>query len=396
MKKIFHSKSDTQVPTSNESAQDEKLSEEDLRSNNAEVLADSNKSIIWAIIRQLKVGESVKHQQLPTFVLQPRSLLEKLADSFVHPQLTLDLADIPDPLQRFVSVTRLFLAGLHYRVPGVKNPLNPVIGEIFRCKWDNPDSESVYIAEQISHHPPHSAFVYYNIKKGIAINTNLEPTYVKFFGNSAETHMNGLMRLYLLGKNFDYEVYEITFPSILLKGILFGTLVYEMVGKTSITCQKTGFSAEIEWKPKSLFKGKYNSIVGKIKQDKKEIYTINGFWDAAMTITDSRTKETTVLVDTAQQRVQEKMVAPKEQQAPNESRRLWEDVIAGMLKGYEDEALNAKRKLEAIQRADENERHTKNIEWIPKLFIKNSEGIYYYHKWDEVVQQISAVRSGKI
>jgi hypothetical protein len=116
MKKLFHSKSDSHVP-SNEPAEAEKFSEEDLRSKNAEVLPDQNKSIIWAIIKQLKVGESVKHLQLPTFVLQPRSLLEKLADSFVHPHLLLDLADIPDPLQRFIGVTRLFLAGFHYRVP---------------------------------------------------------------------------------------------------------------------------------------------------------------------------------------------------------------------------------------------------------------------------------------
>lgn len=70
-------------------SKEEAMSEEDLKMNahNSEVLADQNKSIVWAIVKQLKIGESVKHLQLPTFVLQPRSLLEKLTDAFVHPEI---------------------------------------------------------------------------------------------------------------------------------------------------------------------------------------------------------------------------------------------------------------------------------------------------------------------
>lgn len=67
--------------------QEEAPSPEDVADYNTELLDDQNKSIIWAIIKQLKVGTEVKHLQLPTFVLQPRSLLEKLTDSLVHPQI---------------------------------------------------------------------------------------------------------------------------------------------------------------------------------------------------------------------------------------------------------------------------------------------------------------------
>jgi hypothetical protein len=111
---------------------------------------------------------------------------------------------------------------------GVKNPLNPILGEIFRCHWDFDDSSadqinsnnkypdgfgqttrSHYFAEQLSHHPPHSAFVYYNNEKvnqnnrvnnllkkqGVAATGNIAPSYVKFYGNSAETKIRGTIRL---------------------------------------------------------------------------------------------------------------------------------------------------------------------------------------------------------
>jgi len=401
MRKLFHGLSNRDVAQQNGETDpetmkgnDEAPSEEDLNNLNSEVLADQNKSIIWSIIKQLKIGESVKHLQLPTFVLQPRSLLEKLTDSLVHPEIIQDISRMDNPQQRFMAVLQFYVGGWHYRQPGVRNPLNPVIGEIFRCKWSHGDSESVYFAEQLSHHPPHSAFVYYNAKRGYALNANLAPTYVTFKGNSAETHIQGILRLHVFGKKFDEEIYEMTYPSMIVKGILFGALTYEVVGKTIIRCLSTGYEAEFDFKQKSMFRGKINAVGGKVKHGKDILYLINGFWDSIIYLQDANNKDNTgVLFDNTQHKIAEKIVPPKEQQAPNESRRLWEDVIREMLKNDEDEALAAKRKLEATQRAEENERVAKRIEWQPKLFVKNSEGIYYYYKWNDVVKEIRDARA---
>jgi hypothetical protein len=61
---------------------------------------------------------------------------------------------------------------------------------------------------------------------------------------------------------------------------------------------------------------------------------------------------------------------------------MWEDVVRGMLKNDEEEALSHKRKMEAVQRAAEQERKDKKIEWIPTYFKKDSKGGYVYHKWE--------------
>ena len=168
--------------------------------------------------------------------------------------------------------------------------MNPIIGEIFKCDWDTSNKKAHYFAEQISHHPPHSAFCFYNVEKGVAVNGNFAPSYVKFFGNSAETRVSGVMKVVVVGKDFKEE-YECTWPSFKVKGIIFGTLLLEIIGKVSITCEQTKYKAEIDFKSKGLFGGKYNEINGKIKKGlMKTLYTINGFWDSEIYFTKDGSK----------------------------------------------------------------------------------------------------------
>lgn len=52
-----------------------------------EVLEDDNRSIIMGLIAQLRKGTDLSRVTLPTFVLEPRSLLEKITDFMSHPEL---------------------------------------------------------------------------------------------------------------------------------------------------------------------------------------------------------------------------------------------------------------------------------------------------------------------
>jgi oxysterol-binding protein-related protein 8 len=65
----------------------------------------------------------------------------------------------------------------------VKKPLNPILGEHFTCKWKfNDGAESLYIAEQVSHHPPMSAYFYMSPEHHIRVDGLLKPR-SKFLGN---------------------------------------------------------------------------------------------------------------------------------------------------------------------------------------------------------------------
>lgn len=52
-----------------------------------EVLEDDSRSIILDIIAQLRKGTDLHRVALPTFVLEPRSMLERITDFMSHPDL---------------------------------------------------------------------------------------------------------------------------------------------------------------------------------------------------------------------------------------------------------------------------------------------------------------------
>lgn len=55
--------------------------------DNTEVLEEGSKSILMGIIKQLSKDMDLSRVTLPTFVLEPRSMLEKITDFMAHPEL---------------------------------------------------------------------------------------------------------------------------------------------------------------------------------------------------------------------------------------------------------------------------------------------------------------------
>jgi oxysterol-binding protein-related protein 8 len=120
-----------------------------------------------------------------------------------HPEMLLPIPKMDDPTERFVSVVKFYLSGWHIRPPGVKKPLNPILGEIFTCYWDLPDNtRAYYISEQTSHHPPKSSYFYMAPEHHIRVDGCLKPK-SKFLGNSAASLMEGTATLTFLNRGKD-------------------------------------------------------------------------------------------------------------------------------------------------------------------------------------------------
>ena len=66
-------------------------------------------------------------------------------------------------------------------------------------------------------------------------------------GNSLSALLDGTARLTLLNRGEDYVI---TMPYANCKGILIGKLTMELGGKVTIVCEKTRYSADIEFKLK--------------------------------------------------------------------------------------------------------------------------------------------------
>lgn len=120
-----------------------------------EELADEHKSLIWYLVKQVRPGMDLSKVVLPTFILEPRSFLDKLTDSYYHVDILSTAVMEDDAFTRIKTVVKWYLSGLYKKPKGLKKPYNPILGETFRCYWRHPNgSKTFYIAEQVSHHPP--------------------------------------------------------------------------------------------------------------------------------------------------------------------------------------------------------------------------------------------------
>jgi hypothetical protein len=156
------------------------------------VVSSEQGNVLQHIISQLRPGADLSRITLPTFILEPRSMLERITNFMAHPETLLPMPTIDDPVARFVAVTKFYLSGWHIRPPGVKKPLNPILGETFTGWWDYDDgTRGYYIAEQTSHHPPKSSYFFMAPEHRIRIDGTLKPR-SKFLGNSVGSFMEGI------------------------------------------------------------------------------------------------------------------------------------------------------------------------------------------------------------
>jgi len=348
---------------------------EDTEPDDTSILDENEGSVIMSMISQLRVGMDLHKVTFPTFVLEPRSMLERITDFMSHPDLIFGAENCDDPEERFIRVLQYYLAGWHIKPKGVKKPYNPVLGEFFRCRYDYPDgTQGFYIAEQVSHHPPVSAFYYVTPQNKVAIIGELRPK-SKFLGNSVSTQMDGENRVYLLGRPEDGE-YVISMPNMYARGILWGKMVLELGDTCTARNDRNGISADLTFKTKGYFSGAYNSIAGKIKKGSSESGEVSGKWSGVMEYKNSKTGEKRVLFDVQKDgdKVAPKWVAPEEEQEPNESRRLWSKLTQAILAKDMDAATEAKTEVEESQRELARQREEKGENWTPRFFAQQKDG----------------------
>ncbi|CAB0039824.1 unnamed protein product [Trichogramma brassicae] len=375
---------------------------------------ESHGSVVTHLLSQVKIGMDLTKVALPTFILERRSLLEMYADYFAHPDQFVSIADMTSPRERMVQVCKWYLCSFHAgRRSGVaKKPYNPVLGEIFRCFWELPgpsaakessssgtastqqqqqqqpaaaevedgpvpwcnENQLAFVAEQVSHHPPVSAFYAEHKAKRISFGAHVW-TKSKFLGLSIGVHNVGKGTVRLHAHDEDYVL---TFPNGYARSILTVPWI-ELGGATSIVCAQTGYQASVDFLTKPFYGGKKNRITCSVTgpQDKKPFLVINGDWNGAMEAkwADGRTE---VFADVREQKVERKLVKPMSEQEDDESRKVWREVTMGLRINDMDKATAAKIAIEQKQRDDVRYRKDNNIAWHTKLFKETKDGGWDY------------------
>ncbi|XP_073183825.1 oxysterol-binding protein-related protein 8 isoform X5 [Lepidochelys kempii] len=340
-----------------------------------ETVSEENKSLIWMLLKQVRPGMDLSKVVLPTFILEPRSFLDKLSDYYYHADFLSEAALEENAYNRMKKVVKWYLSGFYKKPKGLKKPYNPILGETFRCMWIHPrtNSKTFYIAEQVSHHPPVSAFYVSNRKDGFCLSGSILAK-SKFYGNSLSAILDGDGRLMFLNRGEDYVM---TMPYAHCKGILYGTMTLELGGTVNIACEKTGYSATIEFKLKDS-----EIIISDKKTDISET-----FWNPTSEIKQRRLTRYTVKFD---------------EQDGFESEKLWQQVTRAITNKDQTEATNEKCVLEDAQRKAAKERKLKGEEWTCKLFEQDSiTGEWHYkyaetRPWDPLNDMIQFEKDGAI
>ncbi|XP_041417403.1 oxysterol-binding protein-related protein 9 isoform X5 [Xenopus laevis] len=352
---------------------------------------EEHKSVIMHLLSQVRLGMDLTKVVLPTFILERRSLLEMYADFFAHPDLFVSIGEHKDPKDRMTQVVKWYLSAFHAGRKGsvAKKPYNPILGEVFHCHWALPGLENdvnpepisegpvpgasknnvTFVAEQVSHHPPISAFYAECYNKRIQFNAHIW-TKSKFLGMSIGVHNIGQGCVSCL----DYdEHYILTFPNGYGRSILTVPWV-ELGGECTINCSKTGYNATITFHTKPFYGGKKHRVTAEIysPNDKKPYCSIEGEWNGIM-YTKYANGENTVFIDTKKMPTVKKKVRKLEDQEEYESRRLWKDVTYNLKTKDIDAATEAKHHLEEKQRAEARERKEKETKWETRLFHEDGE-----------------------
>ncbi|KAK9421595.1 putative Oxysterol-binding protein-like protein OBPalpha [Seiridium unicorne] len=330
-------------------------------------------NVLGHIISQLRPGADLSRVVLPTFILEPRSMLERITNFMCHPEMLLPIPQIQDPVERFAAVVKFYLSGWHIRPPGVKKPLNPILGEIFTCYWDLPDNtRAYYISEQTSHHPPKSSYFYMVPDHHIRVDGTLKPR-SKFLGNSAGSMMEGTAVLTLLNRGKDPkkgEKYILTQPNMYARGILFGKMKYELGDHSFVRCPELGLVADIEFKTKGWVSGTYNAIGGTVRNENtgETLFELSGLWSDEMVIKDLRNGHKEAFFNGAKAKPSKPQVRPLEEQDERESQKLWGKTARAVKDKNHELATDEKTKIEDMQREEAAKRAAENVEWHPRLF----------------------------
>ncbi|KAA8498388.1 Oxysterol-binding protein-like [Porphyridium purpureum] len=342
---------------------------------------DSGVSVIKVakeLLGSVKKGSDVTGVNLPASVLDPMSSLEKGAKSLQRGELIPVICSMKTPEERFLGIVKFQLAGLPKERFG-KKPYNPVLGEVFRCCFKHKDSSvTMLYAEQVSHHPPITALHLHNPTHGFTMNSFMRPE-PKYWGNSVEVRLSGLIRISLDKYN---ETYELVRPQIWTSGLLgIGKQRVEFLGETTIRCEASGLEASFEYKGKGMMgmRGDANVVTGTVKEiaSGKTLYEINGIWDQQVKVKDVRTKQESVLFDYEQVKKDYSMkmwVPPKEDLEPNNSLVLWAKCSEAIWAADTPGANEEKKLVEDYQRSLRKKREEMNIVWESAYFDVDGDG----------------------
>jgi len=170
-----------------------------------------------------------------------KTYLEAIANDFTNTDYLKLASEESDPVRRMKYVISFFVSGYHRNSVDCMNrgPLNPVLGETFQGGKE--DGTKIY-CEQISHHPPISAYLIIGPKNSYRLygtgqlDVKLSGTHIagKRYGKTTIEFANGTQ-------------IQFTNPETRIDGIIVGARVLNLTKKVAFVDKVNQISAELDF-----------------------------------------------------------------------------------------------------------------------------------------------------
>ncbi|XP_072992914.1 oxysterol-binding protein-related protein 3A-like [Typha latifolia] len=335
----------------------------------------------WKMMHKYIGADVTSLVTLPVIIFEPMTMLQKMAELMEYCHL-LDQADeCQDPYMRLVYASSWAIS-VYYAYQRTWKPFNPILGETYEMV--NHDG-IMFLAEQVSHHPPMSAGHAENEHFTYDVSSKLK---TKFLGNSVEVYPVGRTRVTL---KRDGVILDLVPPPTKVNNLIFGRTWVDSPGEMIMTNLTTGDKVVLYFQPCGWFgAGRYevDGYVYNAAEEPKILMT--GKWNESMSCQPCD-KEGEPLPGTEVKEVWRVAATPENDKyqytyfahkinsfdtAPRKllssDSRLRPDRYA-LEKGDMSKAGSEKSSLEEQQRAEKRIREAKGHQFAPRWFNLTEE-----------------------
>ncbi|CAD6442514.1 243d0957-300a-475c-a533-84e2b9f690be [Sclerotinia trifoliorum] len=352
-------------------------------------IAPQHKSAWFGFIKSIATFKGdLSTLTAPPFLLSPQSIVEFPTYWAEHPSLFIAPTHSESPEERALLVLKWFISTLKWqhntrdengKKKGMK-PLNPFLGECFMGSWED-DGEGTgkteLVAEQVSHHPPATAYNIWNEKHGVQLQGIIAPQ--SYFSSTVHIERRGYSLLTFFQHN---ETHLITMPPIHLTGLMSGSLSPELSGTSHIR-SSSGFTTRISYSSKGWISGTPNTFSAIIYKESENtpVFKAEGQWSDKFNVKDMRSGKIVMEFDANSLKRKSIKVKPLEQQKEYESRRAWRHVTQAINESDIFKIGKEKGRIENEQREMRKKEKDEGKVWERRFFVKRGR--------DEVAERLA-------
>uniref|UniRef100_A0AAR2M3K7 Oxysterol-binding protein n=1 Tax=Pygocentrus nattereri TaxID=42514 RepID=A0AAR2M3K7_PYGNA len=201
---------------------------------------------IWGFLKKC-IGMELSKITMPVVFNEPLSFLQRITEYMEHAYLIHKACTMSDSIERMQLVAAFAVSAVASQWDRTGKPFNPLLGETYELTRE--DESYRLISEQVSHHPPISAFFAESLSQDFVFHGSIYPK-LKFWGKSVEAEPKGTMTLELSKHK---EAYTWTNPMCCVHNVILGKLWIEQYGTVEIVNHSTGDKCVLNFKPCGMF-----------------------------------------------------------------------------------------------------------------------------------------------